>query len=179
MNLYDSKYYLLFQIRKEKKIFVFGHESVITKNKVKRGFKATKSNEKWFTDITYLNLMFGNKTLYFLSIINGFNNEIVSYKVGEKQDVSFVLDTLKKDLRKRDTINTILHSGQGKCIHQNNFKHIPQKKGIITSMSRTGNCHDNALIEPFHSHLKSKRFYTHSIIQSNTASIKINGFKGN
>ncbi|MEB8625606.1 DDE-type integrase/transposase/recombinase, partial [Bacillus cereus] len=58
--------------------------------------KATKPNEKWFTDITYL--MFGNKTLYFSSIIDGFNNEIVSYKIAETQDVSLVLDTLKEAL---------------------------------------------------------------------------------
>ncbi|MEM5659676.1 hypothetical protein AAHB50_30025 [Bacillus toyonensis] len=43
--------------------------------------------------------MFGNKTLYFSSIIDGFNNEIVSYKIAETQDVSLVLDTLKEALK--------------------------------------------------------------------------------
>ncbi|MGN4256832.1 DDE-type integrase/transposase/recombinase [Bacillus cereus group sp. MYBKT14-1] len=73
---------------------------------------ATKPIEKWFTDITYV--MFGNKPLYFLYIIDGFNNEIISYKIGKTQDVSLVLDTLKEALRKRNVINTILHSDQGK-----------------------------------------------------------------
>ncbi|EEM19468.1 Transposase [Bacillus thuringiensis serovar tochigiensis BGSC 4Y1] len=58
--------------------------------------------------------MFGNKTLYFSSIIDGFNNEIVSYKIAETQDVSLVLDTLKEALKKRNVIDTILHSDQGK-----------------------------------------------------------------
>ncbi|PEY37066.1 hypothetical protein CN354_12630 [Bacillus cereus] len=58
--------------------------------------------------------MFGNKTLYFSSIIDGFNNEIVSYKISEAHDVSLVLDTLKGASRKRNEINTILHLDQGK-----------------------------------------------------------------
>nr|WP_324656764.1 IS3 family transposase [Bacillus cereus] len=57
------KYNVLSQVRKKKKIFVLGHEPVVAKNRIQRRFKATKPNEKWFTDITYL--MFGNKTLYF------------------------------------------------------------------------------------------------------------------
>ncbi|MBU4643094.1 hypothetical protein INP75_30710 [Bacillus toyonensis] len=51
------------RVRKKKKIFVLGHEPVVAKNRIQRRFKATKPNEKWFTDITYL--MFGNKTFIF------------------------------------------------------------------------------------------------------------------
>jgi len=61
------KYNVLSRVRKKKKIFVLGHEPVVAKNRIQRRFKATNPNEKWFTDITYL--MFGNKTLYFSSII--------------------------------------------------------------------------------------------------------------
>ncbi|MEW4132170.1 IS3 family transposase [Bacillus thuringiensis] len=163
------KYNVLSRVRKKKKIFVLGHEPVVAKNRIQRRFKATKPNEKWFTDITYL--MFGNKTLYFSSIIDGFNNEIVSYKIGETQDVSLVLDTLKEALRKRNVIDTILHSDQGKVYTSKQFQTYAKEKGIITSMSRTGNCHDNALIESFHSHLKSEGFYAQNIKQSNNASI--------
>ncbi|WP_176521156.1 DDE-type integrase/transposase/recombinase, partial [Bacillus toyonensis] len=63
----------------------------------------------------------GNKTLYFSSIIDGFNNEIVSYKIGETQDVSLVLDTLKEALKKRNVIDTILHSDQGKVYTSKQF----------------------------------------------------------
>ncbi|WP_409334910.1 DDE-type integrase/transposase/recombinase [Bacillus cereus] len=77
---------------------MLGHEPVVAKNRIHRIFKATKPNEKWFTDITYL--MFGNKTLYFSSIIDGFNKEIVSYKICETQNVSLVLNTLNEALRK-------------------------------------------------------------------------------
>ncbi|EMK2598521.1 IS3 family transposase [Bacillus bombysepticus] len=78
------KYNVLSRGRKKKKIFVLGHEPMVAKNTIQRRFKAAKPNEKWFTDITYL--IFGNKPLYFSSIIDGFNNEIVSYKIGETQD---------------------------------------------------------------------------------------------
>ncbi len=102
------KYNVLSRVRKKKRIFVLGHEPVVVKNRIQRRFKAAKPTEKWFTDITYL--MFGKKILYFSSIIDGFNNEIVSYKVSETQDISLVLDTLKEALRKRNVIDTILHS---------------------------------------------------------------------
>ncbi|PFV84565.1 IS3 family transposase, partial [Bacillus thuringiensis] len=75
--------------------------------------------------------MFGNKTLYFSSIIDGFNNEIVSYKIAETQDVSLVLDTLKEALRKRNVIDTILHSDQGKVYTSKQFQTYATEKGII------------------------------------------------
>ena len=107
---------------------MLGHEPVVAKNRIQRRFKATKPNEKWFTDITYL--MFGNKTLYFSSIIDGFNNEIVSYKIGETQDVSLVLDTLKEALRKQNVIDTILHSDQGKVYTSKQFQTYAKEKAL-------------------------------------------------
>ncbi|MEB8615734.1 IS3 family transposase, partial [Bacillus cereus] len=74
-------------------------------------------------------------------------------------------------LKKRNVIDTILHSDQGKVYTSKQFQTYAKEKGIITSMSRTGNCHDNALIESFHSHLKSEGFYAQNIKQSNNASI--------
>ncbi|OTX05430.1 hypothetical protein BK712_17565 [Bacillus thuringiensis serovar seoulensis] len=115
--------------------------------------------------------MFGKKNLYFSSIIDGFNNEIISYKISETQDASLVLDTLKEALRKRNVIDTILHSDQGKVYTSKQFQTYAKEKGIITSMSRTGNCHDNTLIESFHSHLKSEGFYAQNIKQLNNFSI--------
>ncbi|MEH7645065.1 IS3 family transposase, partial [Bacillus toyonensis] len=70
-----------------------------------------------------------------------------------------------------NVIDTILHSDQGKVYTSKQFQTYAKEKGIITSMSRTGNCHDNALIESFHSYLKSEGFYAQNIKQSNNASI--------
>ncbi|EMK2598520.1 transposase family protein [Bacillus cereus] len=53
-------------------------------------------------------------------------------------------------------IDTILHSAQRKVYTSKQFQTYAKEKGIITTMSYTGNCHDNALIESFYSHLKSK-----------------------
>ncbi|WP_000313144.1 DDE-type integrase/transposase/recombinase, partial [Bacillus thuringiensis] len=111
------------------------------------------------------------KTLYFSFIIDGFNNEIVSCKISETQDISLVLDTLKEALRKRNVIDTILHSDQGKVYTSKQFQTYIKEKGIVTSISRTGNCHDNALIKSFHSHSKSEEFYARNIKQLNSSSI--------
>lgn len=106
------KYNVLSRVRNKKKIFMLGHKPVVAKNRIQRRFQAAKPNEKWFTDITYL--MFGKKTLYFSSIIDRFNNEFISYKISETQDILLVLDTLKEALKKQNVIDTILHSDQGK-----------------------------------------------------------------
>ncbi|MCC3688864.1 IS3 family transposase [Bacillus cereus] len=68
-------------------------------------------------------------------------------------------------------MDTILHSNQGKLYSSKQFQTYAKEKDIIISRSRTGNYHDNALIEFFHSHLKSEGFYAQNIKQSNNASI--------
>lgn len=68
-------------------------------------------------------------------------------------------------------IDTILHSDQGKVYTSKQFQTHAKEKDIITSMSRTGNCHDNVLIESFHSHLKFEGFYEQNIKQSNNVSV--------
>lgn len=125
---------------------------------MEQSFIADAPNHKWVTDITYL--PFGEHMLYLSTIMDLYNNEVITYQVSDTQNTQLVLDTLEKACRKRNTAGTILHSDQGAQYTSHAFQVAAKEKGIITSMSRKGNCFDNAVIESFHSSLKSEEFYT-------------------
>lgn len=128
-------------------------------NILERDFKTDQPNRKWATDVTEFNVS-GNK-LYLFPIIDLFNGEIISYELSERPVFAQVVNMLKKSFRKiKTTENIILHSDQGWQYQMRSYQHLLQEKGIIQSMSRKGNCLDNAIIENFFGTLKSEMFYT-------------------
>lgn len=133
-------------------------------NILNRNFKAEKINEKWATDITYLFYGDGKKKAYLSAIKDLFNNEIVAYKVSKHLDLSFVLETVNTAVkRNKNSINgLILHSDQGTHYTSKTYQALLSKHGIIQSMSRRGNCLDNACIENFFGYLKSELIYQNS-----------------
>ncbi|WP_228400558.1 IS3 family transposase [Chryseobacterium taihuense] len=136
-----------------------GEQGKIAPNILKRNFKARQPNKKWATDVTEFNVS-GNK-LYLSPIIDLFNGEIISYNLSERPVFAQITDMLKKSLKKiKNTKNIILHSDQGWQYQMKAYQNILKKKGIIQSMSRKGNCLDNAVIENFFGTLKSEMFYT-------------------
>ena len=128
-------------------------------NILERNFKTNQPNRKWATDVTEFNVS-GNK-LYLSPIIDLFNGEIISYEISERPVFAQVMNMLKKSFRKvKNTENIILHSDQGWQYQMKVYQQLLKKKGIIQSMSRKGNCLDNAVIENFFGTLKSEMFYT-------------------
>lgn len=81
--------------------------------------------------------------------------------MGHSQALELVLEALKAACNGRETKGLMLHSDQGAQYTSYAFQDLAEEKGIITSMSRKGNCFDNAVIESFHSTIKSEEFYTH------------------
>lgn len=135
-----------------------GEQGKIAPNILERNFKTNRPNQKWATDITEFNVS-GNK-LYLSPIIDLFNGEIISYELSEKPVFAQVINMLKKSFRKiRNVQNLILHSDQGWQYQMKAYQNILKQKGIIQSMSRKGNCLDNAVIENFFGTLKSEMFY--------------------
>lgn len=80
-------------------------------NHQNRGFQASKPNEKWMTDITYL--IFNGQKLYLSAIKDLYNSEIVSYQISNRNDLKLVIDTLRKAKIKHDVTGILLHSDQG------------------------------------------------------------------
>ncbi len=131
-----------------------GQRGKIAPNVLQGDFKAAKPNIKWATDITEFKV-FGNK-LYLSPIIDLFNGEIISYELSEKPSFEQVAIMLKKSFKKiPNKTDLILHSDQGWQYQMKQYQQLLKEKGIIQSMSRKGNCLDNAIIENFFGTLKS------------------------
>ncbi|MGR9591390.1 IS3 family transposase [Bacillus thuringiensis] len=163
---------ILSKVRRKKKKYISGVEPVIAPHRLERQFDASAPNEKWFTDVTYL--LFGERTLYLSTIMDAFNREIISYVISESQALPLAMKTLKQAMRGRKVKDVLLHSDQGSIYTAKEFQAYAKENGIITSMSRRGNCHDNAVMESFFGHLKSEAFYSQEITKvSNTTVRKI------
>lgn len=151
-----QKYQLQCQVKPKKRFSPTGGSHITVSNVLNQEFTANRPYQKWVTDITYL--PYGEKMLYLSTIMDVYNNEIMAYRISEIQDTSLVLETLAAACQGRETFGLLLHSDQGCQYTSYAFQQAAKEKGIITSMSRRGNCFDNAMIESFHSSLKSEEF---------------------
>jgi putative transposase len=152
-----QKYHLQCRVKQKRKWKSQGESVIVAPNLLQRDFHAIKPNQKWVTDITYI--QYGPKTLYLSTIIDLFNNQIVAYKLYTHQQIPLVVDTLKEALQKRgNPKGVIIHSDQGSVYTSYTYQNLIKEKNLVSSMSRRGNCWDNAVIESFHSNLKSEEF---------------------
>lgn len=135
-----------------------GDVGKIAPNLLERDFKADKPNQKWVTDVTEFAL-FGIK-LYLSPIIDLYNGEVVSYNLSRHPNLAQTTDMLEKAFAKiPDNTNLILHSDQGWQYQHKHYQKMLKNKGIKQSMSRKGNCLDNACAENFFGLLKSELLY--------------------
>lgn len=135
-----------------------GDVGKIAPNLLQRNFEAAKPNKKWVTDVTEFHL-FGQK-LYLSPILDLCSRDIVSYTISDKPELAMITSMLEKAFIKiPDGTNLILHSDQGWHYQNKLYRRMLKKKGICQSMSRKGNCLDNAVIENFFGHLKSELLY--------------------
>jgi putative transposase len=133
--------------------------SVVYPNRLKRQFHATAPGQKLVTDITYIS---DGRRFYYLSAIQDlFNNEIVAWRISERNDVKLVLDTVDQWIRKRDVSEAVLHSDQGFQYTSQAYNTRLEAFGVKGSHSRKATCLDNACIESFFSHLKTEKLYLH------------------
>ena len=152
-----------------------GEHGKIAPNILERNFKATAPNQKWATNVTEFNVA-GNK-LYLSPIIDLYNQEIISYELTERPVFNQVVIMLKKAFKKiPDNTNLILHSDQGWQYQMKQYQYLLQQKGVVQSMSRKGNCLDNAIIENFFGILKSELFYTQKFKSIDELKQKINKY---
>ena len=148
------------RVRKSKKLTTYrGTLGPIAPNRLERDFTATKPNQKWVTDVTEFKAKDGNK-VYLSPILDLFNNEIVSYTLSYSPNWAQVEKMLKLAVKRLDkTSGSILHSDQGWQYQMAAYRQILAEHGIIQSMSRKGNCLDNAAMESFFGRLKTECFY--------------------
>ena len=127
-----------------------GETGKIAPNLLNRDFHAEKPNQKWVTEVTEFSL-FGEK-LYLSPILDLHSRDLVSYTISDRPVLSMVTTMLDEAFAKiLDRTNLILHSDQGW-----QYQRMLREKGIRQSMSRKGNCLDNAVIENVFGLLKSE-----------------------
>ncbi|MEC0373691.1 IS3 family transposase [Paenibacillus chibensis] len=134
----------------------------VAENLLKRNFTAEKPNQKWVTDITQYRV--GERWLYLSAVKDLFNNEIVAYQLSERNDNELVLRTFAKAFAKqKDVTGLVVHSDQGFQYTSHAYHDMLPKVSAQISMSRRGNCLDNASMESFFSHLKTEGLYPYDI----------------
>ena len=134
-----------------------GEVGKIAPNLLERDFRAEIPNKKWTTDVTQVCI--NDKKLYLSPILDMFNGEIISYSISSSPNLQMVTTMLRKAFRKHhNTDGLVLHSDQGWHYQHMFYQKMLKDHGIVQSMSRKGNCLDNAVIENFFGLLK-KEFY--------------------
>ncbi len=149
---------LICRVRMKKYKSYRGEVGKIAPDLLKRCFQAEKPNQKWVTDITEFSL-FGKK-LYLSPLLDLYSRYVVSYTISERPALLMVTEMLDKAFAEiPDNTNLILHSDQGWQYQHKQYQRMLRKKGIRQSMSRKGNCLDNAVIENFFGLFKSELLY--------------------
>jgi putative transposase len=135
-----------------------GDVGKIAPDLVQREFTADKPNQKWVTDVTEFKV--GEQKVYLSPVIDLFNQEVVSYEVRTSVRLSLVTDMLKKATAKLGLHETpIVHSDQGWQYQNRQYQQQLKEKGLKQSMSRKGNCLDNAVAENFFGLLKTEMYH--------------------
>ena len=127
-------------------------------NILDRDFGTTAPNRKWTTDVTQINI--GMDKCYLSPILDMYNGEIVSYTISDHPDLKMVMDMLEKAFVAREVgVGLMLHSDQGWHYQHRSYQKSLQDHKIVQSMSRKGNCLDNAMMENFFGIMKSELLY--------------------
>ena len=145
-----------------KKYRVFkGQMARAAPNILARDFEAAQPNEKWVTDVTEFNV--GGAKLYLSPIMDLYNGEIVAYETAKRPLLNMMEKMLMSAFKRLGPGDKpILHSDQGWQYRMPQYRRYLDLQAITQSMSRSGNCHDNAAMESFFGTLKSEFFYLNS-----------------
>lgn len=159
-----KKYNLITIIRRAKpyaKMLRANHEHKTLPNLLKRKFKQEQFQKVFLTDITYLYYNNGQRA-YLSAVKDVASKEIVAYHLSRGLDMSIVfktLDNLEANIQMDYKLETIIHSDQGFHYTNSDFQLRIKELGLIQSMSRKGNCLDNAPMESFFGHMKDEMEY--------------------
>jgi len=130
----------------------------VNDNLLRRNFEASAPNRKWVSDITYIKV--GRTWLYLAAVMDLFSRKIIGWALDRHMREGLILEALDMAVshreRKRDTV---IHSDRGVQYRGNEYQDTLRQHGLRSSMSRKGNCWDNAVMESFFSRLKVELIY--------------------
>lgn len=135
-----------------------GTVGTIAPNLLERNFLAQRPNQKWVTDVTEFKV--AQQKVYLSPVMDLYNAEIVAYEVAARPCLELVTNMLDKAFQRLENKpKLVLHSDQGWHYQHSQYRHKLSEQGLKQSMSRKGNCLDNAAMESFFGTLKSEFFY--------------------
>lgn len=143
-----------------------GEVGTVVTDLLQRDFKANSPNQKWVTDVTEFKV--GEQKVYLSPVIDLYNQEVVSYEVRKSVKLPLVTDMLKSALDKlKWHEKPIFHSDQGWQYQHKGFQQLLKNKSLKQSMSRKGNCLDNAVAENFFGILKTEMYHGETFNDAN------------
>ena len=142
------------------------HNLPVAKNVLNRNFQAQRPNEKWLTDITYVATLEG--WLFVVAIIDLFSRKVIGYAMADHLRTELVVEALRMPLaRGRKIVGEMwLHSDRGVQFSSAMFRDVLSVTGIGQSMSRKGDCWDNAPCESWFGKLKTEWVYPHGVYET-------------
>jgi len=133
-----------------------GPVSIVAPNRLQQQFTVANPNEVWVTDITYIRTHEG--WLYLAVVIDLYSRRVVGWSLQSRIKKELVLDALLMAVwRRKPTSMVTVHSDQGSQYTSHDWQEFLEVHGLQASMSRRGNCHDNAVAESFFQLLKRER----------------------
>lgn len=130
----------------------------VSDNLLRQNFEAPAPNQKWVSDITYIKV--GRTWLFLAAVMDLFSRKIIGWALDTHMRESLILDALNMAVSQRETTSdTLIHSDRGVQYRGNEYQDTLQMHGIECSMSRKGNCWDNAVMESFFSRFKVELIY--------------------
>ena len=131
------------------------HAHAVAENVLNRDFSATRKNQKWVADITYVRTQEG--WLYLAAVMDLFSRKIVGWAMSEKIDSRLVVDALEMAVKREvPGQGLVTHSDRGVQYASDHYRRLLRERGMTCSMSRRGNCWDNAPMESFFATLKKE-----------------------
>ncbi len=138
------------------------HSLPVAENLLDRDFEATAPNQKWVGDITYIPTREG--WLYLAVVIDLFSRQVVGWSFSDTLSKSIAIDALQMAIKQRGVSAQLFHSDRGVQYASGAFQKELEDAGTICSMSRKGNCWDNAVPESFFHTLKVERVHRRSYV---------------
>ena len=134
------------------------HAQPAAENLLDRDFTAARPNQKWLTDITYIPTREG--WLYLAAVLDVFSRRIVGWSMSDRIDTELVTSALQMATTQRSPEPGLLHhSDRGVQYASDAYQQVLSDLGVVCSMSRKGNCWDNAMMESFFGSLKTEWVY--------------------
>jgi putative transposase len=142
-------------VRKFKKPVYVKHNKSVSDNILNRNFKVSRPDKAWVSDITYIPTFYG--WIYLCTIIDLFSRKVIGWDLSKSLETDIVLNSYNKaKLNRKIQAGLIFHSDRGVQYCSERFRRILIKDNVTQSMSRKGNCWDNACAESFFKTIKSE-----------------------